>query len=345
MPRAGILYSQVANAAAALAAAGANPTVDNVRAALGDTGSKSTIGPMLKQWKAEHQGEAVAASTGLPADLLQAVKAVHQRIEAAAQAQVEQLRAEHEQARQEATLQLEAERAAGRQLRAEREALTTELASVKAALAHERDERQHAAVAIAALQAEQAGLTKRLADRAGEVEQLADQLEKARDQFENYREKAAELRQADRQAADARATAKEGELAVLRGQLQERAESLAALRTDKHHLQARLDDAIAAGAEAQAEAARTRTERDHAAAALARAESALREAAEHAELVGRQLGEVKQELAERQGELKRVERDLHKMQNLVDQLNQDALNAKQERHRLEQMLRETGTGD
>ncbi|MDL2355123.1 MAG: DNA-binding protein [Pseudomonadota bacterium] len=32
-----------------------NPTVDNVREALGGTRSKSTIAPMLKRWKSEHQ--------------------------------------------------------------------------------------------------------------------------------------------------------------------------------------------------------------------------------------------------------------------------------------------------
>ncbi|WP_169728165.1 DNA-binding protein, partial [Massilia alkalitolerans] len=52
MARAGILYSHVAKAAAQLTAAGKNATVDTVREALGGTGSKSTIAPMLKQWKA-----------------------------------------------------------------------------------------------------------------------------------------------------------------------------------------------------------------------------------------------------------------------------------------------------
>ncbi|KQV45115.1 DNA-binding protein [Massilia sp. Root335] len=236
MARAGILYSQVVKAAAALAAAGANPTVDTVRAALG-TGSKSTIAPMLKQWKREHQGETAAAGAGLPADMLEAVKGVYQRLEAGAQEQVEQLRAAHEQARQEATQQLEAERAGGRQLRAEREALAAELAQVKAAFTHERDERQHAAVTIAALRAENDGLTQRLADRAAEVKLLADQLAQARQQFDYYQDKVAEQRQIDRQAAEARIAALERELGAVRSNLQEHREALAVLRGDKAHLE------------------------------------------------------------------------------------------------------------
>lgn len=249
MARAGILYSHVAKAANALAAAGTNPTVDNVRAALGDTGSKSTIGPLLKQWKAEHESQAAVASTGLPADLLQAVKAVHQRMEAAAQAQVEQLRDAHEQANQEAAQLLETERAGARQLRAEREALATELAQVKASLTYERDERQHAAVTIAAQKAEHDGLTQRLADRAAEVKLLTDQLAQARQQFEHFQDKAATQRQEERQRFEARIAALERELGTVHGQLQEQREDLAVLRADKGHLQARLDEATAAGAE------------------------------------------------------------------------------------------------
>jgi hypothetical protein len=100
MARAGVLYSHVAKAAAQLAAAGKNPTVDTVREAIGGTGSKSTIAPMLKQWKAQHGGEVAAAGAGLPADLLEAVQGVYERVQEGAKAQVEQLRAEHQQAAQ-----------------------------------------------------------------------------------------------------------------------------------------------------------------------------------------------------------------------------------------------------
>ena len=61
----------------------------------------------------------------------------------------------------------------------------------------ERDERQHAAVTIAALRAKSDGLTQRLADRGDDVTLLADQLAQARRQFEHFLEKAAEQRQSD----------------------------------------------------------------------------------------------------------------------------------------------------
>lgn len=241
MARAGILFSQVVKAATQLAAAGTNPTVDTVRAALGDTGSKGTIAPMLKQWKAQHQGETAAAGAGLPADLLEAVKGVYQRLEAGAQAQVEQLRAAHDKARQEDGQQLEMERAGGRQLRAERDTLLAEVAEVKAALAHERDERQHGAVAIAALRAENDGLTQRLADRAAEVRLLTDQLAQARHQFDHFQEKAAAQRQSDRQGFEARIGTLEHDAQQLRTYLQEHQQAVAVLRAEKQGLQIQVE--------------------------------------------------------------------------------------------------------
>ncbi len=278
MARAGILYSQVAKAAAQLAAAGTNPTVDTVRAALGDTGSKGTIAPMLKQWKAQHQGETAAAGAGVPADLLEAVKGVYQRLEAGAQAQVEQLRAAHDKVRQDDMQQLEAERAAGRQLRAERDVLGAELAQVKAALAHERDERQHGAVAIAALRAENDGLTQRLADRAAEVRLLTDQLAQARHQFDHFQERAAEQRQSDRQGFEARIGMLEHDAQQLRTHLQEHQQAVAVLRAEKQGLQNQVERANCEAKEhlgevytlrEQLAAAREMASREHMDAAMA----------------------------------------------------------------------------
>lgn len=278
MARAGILYSQVAKAAAQLSATGTAPTVDTVRAVLG-TGSKSTIAPMLKQWKGEHQGESAAAGAGLPADLLESVKGVYQRLEAGAQAQVEQLRVAHQQAFQEATHQLEAERVAGRQLRAERDALAVELAEMKAASAHERDEQQHAALTVATLRVECEGLTQRLADRAGEVKLLADQLAQARQQFDYYQDKAAEQRQIDRQAAEMRIAALERELGAVRSNLQEHRETLIVMRGDKAHLEDKVAE-LGEARKAHALQLHEATEALHAARATANARQLEMEIAE-----------------------------------------------------------------
>lgn len=56
MGRLGIAYSDVATAAEQLKKQKLNPTVDAVRSALG-TGSKSTIVPYLKRWRATQTAE------------------------------------------------------------------------------------------------------------------------------------------------------------------------------------------------------------------------------------------------------------------------------------------------
>lgn len=249
MARAGVLYSHVAKAATHLAAAGKNPTVDTVREAMGGTGSKSTIAPMLKQWKAQHEGDVAAAGAGLPADLLEAVQGVYVRVQEGAKAQVEQLRAEHQQAEQEAARAVEALRAEGRQLGAEREALAGELANVKLMLVREQVARQKDAVAIAALESEKDGQAQRLADRAAEVRELADQLAQARRQFEHFQDASAIQRQEDKSAYEARIACTEEEAVMLRTYLQESREALAVLRSEKVHLEHTLAEQLDAARE------------------------------------------------------------------------------------------------
>src|SRR5690606_16674158 len=134
MARAGILYSHVAHAASRLTEAGTNPTVDNVRAALGSTGSKSTIAPLLKRWKAEHQQAVAQAEVGLPASLLDAMKCVYQDLQAELGRELEQARTAHESALRAATEQMRHELALRQALAVEHAALGQAMEQVESAL-------------------------------------------------------------------------------------------------------------------------------------------------------------------------------------------------------------------
>ncbi|WP_078085109.1 DNA-binding protein [Microbulbifer mangrovi] len=89
MARAGVGYIDVVNAAEAIRQRAEEPTVDRVRNELG-TGSKSTIAPLLKRWRQE-TGEGIAHNHGLPVDLLDAVKALHQRVHQEAETKIQQI--------------------------------------------------------------------------------------------------------------------------------------------------------------------------------------------------------------------------------------------------------------
>ena len=87
MARGGVTYTDIANAAETIKNAGKNPTVDRVLSHLG-TGSKSTIGPHLKNWKLQHTEE--GEPNDLPHDLLKVVRELHQRLQLQADDKVQQ---------------------------------------------------------------------------------------------------------------------------------------------------------------------------------------------------------------------------------------------------------------
>ena len=81
MARTGVTYFDISKAAETIVERGETPTVDKVRAQLG-TGSKSTIAPLLKRWRTD-SGIIIEPQSGLPSDLLEAVKSLFDRINTA----------------------------------------------------------------------------------------------------------------------------------------------------------------------------------------------------------------------------------------------------------------------
>lgn len=214
MARAGILYSQVAKAAAQLTQAGKTPTIDTVREALGDTGSKSTIAPMLKRWKAQHQESVDGADTGLPAELVEAIKSIYQRLQDDVARQLEQLTVTHHADLNAMREQRDAALASETQLRQAHNALAAECSRAQQSLSKCHEDLQSGALALTAAQTENAGFQQRLADRATEVYALNQQLTQARAQFEHFQEATARQRAEERQAFEQRLARLEQEIAA-----------------------------------------------------------------------------------------------------------------------------------
>ncbi|BEV15592.1 DNA-binding protein [Herbaspirillum sp. DW155] len=214
MARAGILYSQVAKAAAQLTQAGKTPTIDTVREALGDTGSKSTIAPMLKRWKAEHQESVDGADTGLPAELVEAIKSIYQRLRDDVARQLEEMTVTHHADLTAMREQRDAALASETQLRQAHSTLAAECSRAQQSLSKCHEELQSGALALTAAQTENAGLQQRLADRATEVHALNQQLTQARAQFEHFQEATARQRAEERQAFEQRLGRLEQEIAA-----------------------------------------------------------------------------------------------------------------------------------
>ncbi|WP_325948531.1 DNA-binding protein [Pseudomonas putida] len=198
MARSGVLYLHVAQAATQLVAAGHNPTIDSIRVALGGTGSKSTIAPLLKRWKAAHPGTLAQAELGLPAELVLALKGLYEKVQAEAAVQLQQAVAAH-QAEADALQEQFVERDAQLSVQ-EQQAQALAVATTRSQGLADTLQRQE--IALASLGSEKTGLEQRLADRAAEAAALTRQLQQAREQFEHYQASVAQQRSDERQAAD-----------------------------------------------------------------------------------------------------------------------------------------------
>jgi chromosome segregation ATPase len=226
MARAGITYSEVAKAAARLSAEGKNPTVDTVREALGGTGSKSTIAPMLKRWKTEHQEQVLAHDTGLPADLLQSVKGLYEHLQQEANLKVQAVQATMATTQREFAERLKTATETTAVLVKERDALQSLLTQERARSVHLAEANHALQVACTKAEMEASGLAQRLTDRQNEVENMHRQLEQARTQFEHYQEATAAQRADERREAEQRYGRLEQELTETRRTLSAQQQAL-----------------------------------------------------------------------------------------------------------------------
>ncbi|MCO6440348.1 MAG: DNA-binding protein [Nitrococcus mobilis] len=218
MARSGITYFQVVQAAASLVDAGKNPTVDGIRAALGGTGSKSTIAPLLKRWKAEYAETVAQADTGLPTELVQAVKGVYEKVQADAARLREQQQHAHEAELHSLQQQLESLQTEHAALQEEHQARLQSLQAATVQIQRLEEARHEQAVTLAGLRSENAGLEQRLSDHSAAAAALTEQLSQARAQFEHYQEAVAQQRAEEREAAERRQNRLEQELAEARQQ-------------------------------------------------------------------------------------------------------------------------------
>lgn len=258
MARSGILYVHVAAAATGLVAEGHNPTIDSIRAALGGTGSKSTIAPLLKRWKAAHPGTLAQPELGLPAELVLALKGVYEKVQAESALHCEQAAQAHRAeiaALQEQLQQAFVEQDALLNVQQQQDQALV-VATTRIQGLEETVQRQE--IALASLSSEKRGLEQRLVDRVSEIAALTRQLQQAREQFEHYQASVAQQRTDERQSAEQRQHRLEHELTELRQRLlaqQTRLGELHAqeqrLTQDHDHLQSTLLTTQAALAQRQ----------------------------------------------------------------------------------------------
>ncbi|MEC5207519.1 chromosome segregation ATPase [Vogesella perlucida] len=214
MARAGIYKSEVKKARDALLAQGKHPSIDAVRAELGNTGSKTTIHRYLKELE-EEEGAGFGRGVAVSEAIQDLVGRLAQRLHEEAEARISEL-----QARQaEQLAQRDAELA---QLTRENDGFSAQLQRTEVALqaeqaAHEqtRQAQQAAILLNAQLEQQVAGLKERLAESAAHHQSLEDKHRHAREALEHYREAAKEQREQEQRRHEQQVQQLQAELRTL----------------------------------------------------------------------------------------------------------------------------------
>jgi chromosome segregation ATPase len=234
MARAGVNYVQVTKAAEIIKAKGQEPTVDRIREQLG-TGSKSTIGPLVKQWRSQH--EVSGDVSGLPNDLVDIIKALYERIQQQAESTIEDMSSSHNEVISELNKALAAEKQANNQLTAQNEALTAtankntdELELLRAQTIQYRADKEHADFT--------------LVDLRQSLEEAKRESRAARVDLEHYQAKVAEDRQIERQQQQTLTQQFQEQVAQLSMQLSSVNTKLHEQQTLQNEQQKELNDAL-----------------------------------------------------------------------------------------------------
>ncbi len=196
MARSGLYKSDVKKARDALIAQNKHPSVDAVRIALGNTGSKTTIHKYLKELE-EEDGGAGGRRASISEALQDLVERLAAQLQDEANARIDAIRADHaEKERQHATA-LAAARAETEQWRAQWQAADTALQQEQQAHGRARERLQLEEIARHTAEQHAADLHDRLADREAHCQSLEDKHRHAYEALEHYRQSVKEQREQD----------------------------------------------------------------------------------------------------------------------------------------------------
>ncbi|TFW31752.1 DNA-binding protein [Massilia horti] len=196
MAKAGIYISEVRKARDALLAQGKRPSVDAVRIALGNTGSKTTIHKYLKELEAE-EGAAGGRKASISDALQDLVERLAARLQEEADGRIETLRAEHAERERQQAAALSAARAEAEQWRTQCQHAEAALAEEQQAHAGTREALQQEHIARHAAEQRSAALLERLTDKEVHCASLEDKHRHAYEALEHYRQSVKEQREQD----------------------------------------------------------------------------------------------------------------------------------------------------
>lgn len=221
MARAGIYKSEVLRARAKLLAQGIYPSIDTVRAELGNTGSKSTIHRYLKEIEEEEGG-----STGTQVAVSEAIQDLVGRLAGRLHEEADARGAEAVEGHR---VQVASLNEAITALRNEAEGFRSQLERAQVALSEERRLHEETAANLRAEALERTKLTQQVADLQERLvaeenhrQSLEEKHQHAREALEHFRQTVKDQRDQDRRQHDQQVQYLQGEVRELNQALSEK---------------------------------------------------------------------------------------------------------------------------
>lgn len=214
MARSGLYKSDVKKARDSLLAQGKNPSVDALRIALGNTGSKTTIHKYLKELE-EEDGEADGRKTSISEALQDLVARLAAQLQDEANVQIDTVRSEYTEKER---IQAEALASSGKELSAARMHLQRTEGILQAEqVAHEltRETLQRETVARHTAEQQVADLKERLAENESHRKSLEEKHQHAREALEHYRQSVKEQRDQDQRRHEQQVQQLQSEMRLL----------------------------------------------------------------------------------------------------------------------------------
>lgn len=289
MAKAGIYRSDVQKARDALLAQGKHPSVDAVRVALGNTGSKTTIHKYLKELEDEDGAAGVRKAT--ISDALQdLVERLAARLQEEGDARIEALRAEHAERERQQAVALTDAGAEIEKWRIQCERAEAALAEEKHAHGRTSESLQKEHITRSTAEQRVANLQERLEDNEAHCASLEDKHRHAYEALEHYRQSVKEQREQDLRRHEHQVQHLQAELRAAHQLLVNKQEDVTRLNREGARLVTELSQARNAVHEAEEHTRRQQIQLEE-----------LQSAKQRIEMLAAQLSEKDQQLANVEG--------------------------------------------
>lgn len=196
MARSGLYKSEVKKARDVIIANGKHPSVDAVRIALGNTGSKTTIHKYLKELE-EEDGGAGGRKASISEALQDLVERLSGQLQEEANAQSDALRNEHTEEMRRHAEALDAAHQENEQIKAQLRRIEASLQQEQAAHGATREALQRESIARHTAEQQIIDFRERLTENETHRQSLEDKHQHAREALEHYRQSVKEQRDQD----------------------------------------------------------------------------------------------------------------------------------------------------